>query len=333
MQLVRATCAAAVFSLCLTGCPPGRDIPAPSAMVPIPGGTFTLGPATADSRPPACGAETDGEIERCDSGRQDTNPLEWLEDLTFVPPATVTIPNFEIDVHEVTNLQYEYCVEMGGCTAPVSSEVSGETYYGAVEHAGSPVVWVTHQQALEYCAFVEKNLPTEAQWERAARHSLSGEARTFPWDGAAPANCVEGSGRYALAKGCRQTPAAADYSNDDRTDLGVRNMASNVSEWVLDGWHPYAYCEDRQAYDQRCQLEPQAAACPACVADGSRCGKSCVPSRLVICRAGQYSVFLGNSSEWVLRGGSWNHGVCYHRLYVRRKGTNAQAEVGFRCAR
>lgn len=312
------------------GCPPGRDPPPPMTMIRVPAGSFTFGPNRPGAVPPACGTAADVEIQRCDSGRQEVNPREWIDDLTWVPPATATLAEFEIDLHEVTNLEYEYCVERGACTPPVNEEVTGVRYFGRPEHARSPVVWVTHQQAMEYCAFVGKTLPNEAQWERAARLDVGGIFRTYPWAGTEPSNCVAGSSRFLLVKGCRDLPQPVDYTEADRNYIGVRGMASNVSEWVLDGWNRYAYCERREPYSEACQLA--GTSCAECASDGDLCAKSCDPQRLVLCRAGAYQPYLGNSSEWVVRGGSWNHGACYNRLYVRRMGTNAQPEIGFRCA-
>jgi len=315
----------------LAACPSGREVPSETRMVQVPGGTFTLGPSTPDGTPPACGGAASTEIERCDSGTQLSDPLQWIDGITWVPAATATVASFTIDEHEVTNLQYAHCVDLGSCSPPVSEEVGGLRYYGNSEHDRSPVVWVTHAQAMEFCASVDKQLPSEAQWERAARYAAGGTPRTYPWPGDDPSTCTRGSARYLLAKGCGDGPAPVDYSEADKTDLGIRNMASNVSEWVLDGWNRYAYCENRQSYDEACQL--QGKSCAACTTDGARCAKACDADRLAVCRAGSYALFLGSGSEWVVRGGSWNHGICYNRLYVRRKGSSAAQEVGFRCVK
>lgn len=312
-------------------CPSGRDLPTETAEITVAGGTFTLGPNTPDGRPPACGGVNDVEIHRCDSGRQTTDPAAWIEDLTWVPPAAATVSSFVIDEHEVTNLQYAYCVERGECSPPLNQEIDGQPYYGVAGHENSPVVWVTHGQAMEYCASLGKRLPNEAEWEWAARVAEGGALRTYPWEGLEPSNCIAGSAHYLLTKGCKSLPAPVGYSDADRTFSGVRDMGSNVSEWVLDGWHRYAYCEARQGYRESCQL--QGVACPDCQADGSLCAKSCDENALVICLAGTYAPYVGNTSEWVVRGGSWNHGACYNRLYVRRRESQARPEIGFRCAK
>ncbi|MFZ5786811.1 MAG: formylglycine-generating enzyme family protein [Acidobacteriota bacterium] len=321
----------ALLLLGATGCPTGKPIPDETPLRKIPGGTFTLGPNRPDGMPTACDYTQQTEIKRCDCGRQDFDPLGWIDDLTWVPAATATVATFTLDEYEVTNAQYLYCVEMGVCTPPAETAVNGTPYYDAPDFETAPVVHVTHEQAKRYCAFVGKLLPTEAQWERAARLGAGGAMNTYPWPGEEPTNCNSGSARFALAKGCRDTPQPADYSSADVTATGLRNMASNVSEWVRDGWNRYAYCEGGKGYDSGCQTT--GATCPSCVADGAACAKSCDPSRLVICKAGSYAAAPDGGNEWVVRGGSWNHGLCYNRLYVRRKDSQARAEIGFRCAR
>jgi len=140
----------------------------------------------------------------------------------------------------------------------------------------------------------------------------------------------------------------------------VLDMASNVSEWVKDDWNPYSYCKSKtqgfgliwqehnswcqnksketKSYDptnkqscaQWCQREGQA--CDACKLNPSICATSCQPDRLAICLAGTYQFYTGNSTEFVVRGGSYAQSRCFTRLFVRRRGNvRSTADVGFRC--
>jgi len=307
----------------VAACSTGKEPPAPTALIKIPGGTFTLGSSELK-----CGDATTPDIEHCDSGKQ-LDPLLWIDDLTWVPAATATVPAFEIEEHEVTNAQYAHCVELGDCTPPAFDEVGTIRYFGNPDYDASPVVWVTRKQAEAYCASLGLKLPSEAQWERAARLGAGNELRTYPWKGDAAPNCTRGSSLYLVSRGCSETPLPVGYSDADMTYHKVRNMASNVSEWVLDDWSRFAYCEGGKGYAEACQTKGDA--CADCVQDGDRCAKSCQPDRLVICGAGTYSVQGGNPTEGVVRGGSYLHSRCFHRLFVRRRESAARPEIGFRC--
>jgi len=309
-------------------------------MIKFPAATFKLGPpfvtnTTTGLKEPdlECGGTSTPEIEHCDSGKQAIKDrLFWIADLTWVPAATATVKSFWIDEHEVTNLHYLACVESGACTPPAFEEVAGVRYFGNPEYDDYPVVFVSRQQAEEYCTFVNKRLPTEAQWERAARLGPGGVMRTYPWDGDTPSTCSVGNSRYVVARGCAQMPLPVNYSDSDKTYYDVRNMASNVSEWVRDDWHPYAYCKDRQPLSEDCQKK--GVSCADCGTDGTLCAWSCDENLLVICKPGTYSVYTSTSStERVVRGGSYQHSRCFHRLFVRRLETTARPEIGFRCAR
>jgi len=326
----RVTHAAAIMACLLTaGCLSGREPPGVTRMLSVPGGTFTLGSAGLK-----CGALTAAEIERCDTNPKPKEPLAALDLLTRVPLATVTaLPDFQMDEHEVTNLQYAYCVALGSCSPPGSDEVLGQPYYQEPGYEDRPVVNVTRQQARDYCIFVGRDLPSEAQWERAARYaSVLDQYRTYPWGGEVPSSCVKGSKTYTVALGCSDLPLPVGYSQADRTALGVRNMASNVAEWVLDSWHRYAFCKGRKGYSQACQL--QGAACADCVKHATACARGCNGAP-AICEQGNYTgpAGAGAGASGVIRGGSFRRGICDHRLFARREGLGASPSVGFRCAR
>jgi formylglycine-generating enzyme required for sulfatase activity len=144
------------------------------------------------------------------------------------PVHGVTVKSFEMAKTEVTNKQYRACVEAGACTAPGSG---CESYSSADEQ---PVVCVDWKQAAAFSAWVGGRLPSEAEWEYAARSA--GENWEYPW-GNEEATCgravmfqdAEGCGRNAAWPVCSKT--AGD------TRQGLCDMAGNVWEWTQDGYH------------------------------------------------------------------------------------------------
>jgi formylglycine-generating enzyme required for sulfatase activity len=89
------------------------------------------------------------------------------------PAHTVYLDAFYIDKTEVTNAQYRKCVEAGACSQPYDTG-----WYNDPNRAEHPVGWVDWNQANAYCQWAGKRLPTEAEWEKAARGT---DGRTYPW--------------------------------------------------------------------------------------------------------------------------------------------------------
>ncbi len=167
-----------------------------AAMIAIPAGEFTMGSDVEDER----------------------------------PPHTVFVDGFEMDKLEVTNQEFERFVQETGYVT--DAEKAGDTswrYYaeGKPQH---PVVKVSWNDAVAYCGWAGKRLPTEAEWEKAARGT---DARTYPWGNqwdAAKANAKEAGHRGTTAVG--SFPAGA-------SPYGVLDMAGNVAEWTTDWFKAY----------------------------------------------------------------------------------------------
>jgi sulfatase modifying factor 1 len=147
-----------------------------------------------------------------------------------------TVASFCIDMAEVTVAGYAGCVGKRRCFAPSTNFQGGSTVFCDWKQAGDdklPVNCVSWADADEYCRWVGKRLPTEVEWEYAARGS---EGRLYPWGNTAPSSlqiCWQGA---LDAKGVRRGRidpiCAAGSSPDDRTPLGVADLGGNVSEWT-----------------------------------------------------------------------------------------------------
>jgi formylglycine-generating enzyme required for sulfatase activity len=147
------------------------------------------------------------------------------------PPHTVFVDAFEIDQFEVTNEQFEkFVAETGYVTdAEKAGDTSWRAYAGG--KAKHPVVKVSWNDAKAFCEWAEKRLPTEAEWEKAARGT---DGRTYPWGNEeldeARANTKEAGYRGTTIVG--SFPAGA-------SPYGVMDMAGNVAEWTSDWFQPY----------------------------------------------------------------------------------------------
>ncbi len=161
------------------------------------------------------------------------------------PAHMVALDGFWIDRFEVTNGQYRHCVEAGACTPPVESgSYTRDTYYGDNAYDDYPVVWVGWGQAKEYCTWAGARLPTEAEWEYAARGP---EGRIFPWgdlfDGTrlnyCDVNCGLGPNDETVDDGFPDTAPVGSYPSG-MSWCGALDMAGNVREWVA-GWYGRYY--------------------------------------------------------------------------------------------
>lgn len=149
-----------------------------------------------------------------------------------LPLHPINLDTYYIDLYEVTNVQYAECVTAGSCTAPASNtSKTRASYYQNPSFNNYPVLWVSWSQASEYCAWAGKRLPTEAEWEKAARGTTM---RAFPW-GDAITTCV-----LANSSGCVGDTTAVGSYPAGASPYGVFDMAGNAWEWVND-WYDAAY--------------------------------------------------------------------------------------------
>ena len=148
------------------------------------------------------------------------------------PVRHVRLDAYWIDKYEVNNAQYAQCVADGGCTTPgLVRSYTRTSYYGNAEYDNYPVVNVDWHQAQNYCQWAGGDLPTEAQWEKAARGA---EGNKYPWGDESPnsnlANYNDNNG---------DTTAVGSYPRG-ASPYGAMDMAGNVWEWVKD-WYKDTY--------------------------------------------------------------------------------------------
>lgn len=143
-----------------------------------------------------------------------------------LPAHTVSLDAFWIDQLEVTNAMYLLCMQAGTCT-PLNDWASDRrnSYFNNEEFKDYPVVHVTWGQANVYCAWTNRRLPTEAEWERAARGD---DFRNYPWGDEPPSEVYANFNRLV-----NDTSRVGSYSAG-AGPFGALDMAGNVWEWVAD---------------------------------------------------------------------------------------------------
>jgi formylglycine-generating enzyme required for sulfatase activity len=148
------------------------------------------------------------------------------------PIHAVSLDAFWIDKTEITNAMYKKCVDDQSCNPPTSTKShSRDSYYGNSEFADYPVIYVSWEAAKAYCLWAGRRLPTEAEWEKAARGD---DGRKYPWGNESPgANFLNKKYQVGDTAKVGQFP-------DGASPYGAFDMAGNVWEWVAD-WYSDKY--------------------------------------------------------------------------------------------
>jgi formylglycine-generating enzyme required for sulfatase activity len=177
------------------------DPPRIGAMVQVPAGEFKMG---CDRATTSC----------------------WLQ--RELPLHVVYLDAFEIDKYEVTNKEYRACEAAGVCNPPRRFDSPGRSsYYHNAEYDLYPVMYVSWNDAQNFCGWLGKRLPTEAEWEKAAKGAI--DTRPWPW-GWEGATCDRAN--YYADCGSR-TSRVGSYPAS-ASPYGAMDMAGNMFEWVFD---------------------------------------------------------------------------------------------------
>jgi cytochrome c-type biogenesis protein len=191
--------------------PPARDNPLEGDMVKIPAGHFIFGTNRKDEAAEALSLGI---------------PKPWYADEN--PEQKIFLKGFYIDRFEVTRKRYKIYIDDVGAIAPEAWNNSAYAE-GTGEH---PVVGVTWFDAANFCQWAGKKLPSEKQWERAARGAQGNE---YPWGN----EFIEGAANLSGRAGSKNTAGPVGSFPKGVSPEGAHDLVGNVWEWVEDDYAPY----------------------------------------------------------------------------------------------
>jgi formylglycine-generating enzyme required for sulfatase activity len=255
----------------------------------ITGGRFVMGSTTSEMQQAIllCNKEPFGDL--CEDGRVEFAPGRQIRSEGHAHE--VTLADYDIDRTEVTVARYARCVSVSACSPPTFP--SGDPRY---DRPDLPITHVRWDDAVAYCKWVGGRLPTEAEWEHAARGRAG---HTFPW-GELYNPRLANHGSFADdptdARDGFVGLAPVGSFPDGATPTGILDMAGNAAEWVLD-W--FELDEEGFGYPRGAKVNPTG------------------------------PVFgLGH----VIRGGSYRSAAWSLRTAARSAALQPSREIGFRCA-
>ena len=183
----------------------------------VPAGEFTMG------------STTDQALAEC---RKYLTGCQGAMFADTKPPHKVYLDDFYIDKYEVTNILYKACVDAGVCQLhTLNGSYTRTSYYDNSQYDNYPVIFVNWNMAKTYCVWRGARLPSEAEWEKAARGT---DGRVYPWGDGLDCN----KANYGDCVG--DTVEVGSYEIG-KSPYGVYDMAGNAWEWVSSLYKPYPY--------------------------------------------------------------------------------------------
>jgi rhamnose transport system permease protein len=212
--------------------PTPRPSPTPT-MTPTPAPTVE-GASAGAAEPTATPAPTEAPKPIDDMMAIPAGPFTFGSDNTEAnesPQQTIDLPGFEIDRFEVTNDDYTMFTDATGYKTLGEQNGAKKTWHSYVEGNGNhPVVKVGWADADAYCQWLGKRLPTEMEWEKAARGT---DGNVYPWG-----NTFDPANANLKATGIRGTVAGGSFPAG-ASPYGVEDMAGNVWEWTASPYQAY----------------------------------------------------------------------------------------------